>query len=181
MQRPPSLLMRLKAAWLVLGCQGGPIFVKHAAAADPLEIARGQCVRTPYEVPSIGWRECERLNCRESCPRFEAYRQGLTAHEYRARDLCMPLCPDQIKPDVRNGDREAAQVDHFNEERLHSISAIPHGRLNPKAHPVLNPVAPGVVDTQDCAKQCDGEGHDLKNGFGVCSHGTTLAEEGGAA
>lgn len=181
MNRAPSMLARLKAAWLTLGCKGGPIFVHGSDAADNPQTARGQCVEISDALPSVGWRFCHGLHHCDRCPRFKAYRQGLSAHKDWDRYLSVPVSTQQIHADVRDGDREGAQVDQINQKDRGTVCGSPEGNLHLQSSPVLYPVSPGVVDTEHRTQQCDGKGHKLENGFGVSSHAATVAQEGGAA
>jgi hypothetical protein len=174
-----NLIKRIQGAWSALWCDGHLDAVEFPHRAGSLEAAGGLDVGAP--VPShLVWMRCGQLENRcATCPRLQAHRETMALiHELRQRELGMVPAVDVVKPDLRDGHREAAEVDALDQQdrraaARHNGMADPHAQ----AHTVLDPVAPSVVQPQHSAQHGQRSGDDLNR---VCTHGAIVAQ-GGAA
>ena len=135
-------------------------------AADPVEVAVFAC--------SVWQEECH------GCP----WRQGIDA--LLARRSLRPEPQPQTRPaqtqvDGIKADFMCAEVGHL--EAQAQRLAVDHGHLghHPQPRALGMPHQPGIDHAEHGAKNGNAQRHVVQHGFGVCSHGGTVAQRGGAA
>lgn len=159
-----SALTRLREAWSALLCKGGPVFVEEGSFADRTLATGGADIRTT-DGQKLLWLECAQTHKRcNSCPRGQAYRQLLSMHKKWTSDLHVQFPVDAIEAYVGDREREIAEVHDSNAKTLFARrdDGMGHGNLEP--YPVLDPVAPGVVQAEHRAQDGKSGGDDLHYG-----------------
>lgn len=152
-----NLLIRIRRAWSVLRCQGGPISRKVLEPALDGQAAGGIDIRILDEIPPIGWQCSNRLESCGTCPRFQAYRQGLMARKHGTGDLHVQSGSDQVESNMGHCDRKAAEIEHLKHQQFGAIVTLPAGHSYAHPNPVQTPVSPGVNEAESRAKQGNAE------------------------
>ncbi len=171
-----SFLTRLREAWSVLHCSGAPFFVEDGSHADHTFATGGPDIRSPDGQKLLGHKCSSHHKYCGSCPRRQAYWELLPPDELWPENTHVPVRVQTIESYLRDREREAAQVDDLDKEHLLAFQILGGGNRDLKAHPVLNPVAPGVEGAKHGTE--DGErGGDELGGAGL--HPRTVARSRG--
>lgn len=172
------LIARMKQAWSVFCCQGGPISGEVLMPTLDGQIARRGDIGIADVAPTLGWQCVNRLENCETCPRFKAYRQGVATGKNRTPNLHVPVSANQVETDVGHCDRKAADIEHLNDHQPGAIVILSAGHVYPNPDPVLAPASPSIEETKGRAKQGNAERDCLDK---VLVHGASKHSSGSAA
>jgi hypothetical protein len=187
-----GILKRLSDAIAIARCKGGPVFGKDPTERLPGEPTSGPYIRVVEYSPILFWQCPNKLERCTSCPRLQAYRQGLSVEKDRANHLQVTVGSDQVKPNMGDSDWEAAQVDYIHGNYRFTpwssgarVRAEPDAvsvfgakvNVDPHTHAILNPIAPGVINPEHCTEHRDGKGYQLSGCVEIARHDVPFIKE----
>ena len=154
--------LRLRQWWLLLRCGGSVDHLSQGSAVALNLLPAGGGDVGAADVRQLRMFQCSKGHDRcARCPRFQAYRESLAAHEDGRRNLHVTGAVDQREAHGRYGDREAAQVDHGHKDIVPTSVVQAEGWRDAQPHAVKVPVAPCVHDAKQCAQHRNGKCHTL--------------------
>lgn len=156
-----DLRTRLRDAFRLLRCDGGPFLLKETLSAAEAKAAGCVNNHRAETVHVLGWQCSQRQEVCEACPRFKAHRQGLAVAAERLPDLAVPIAARNVEADVLDGNGKAVEVAHGNAKAGARFFILRRTHKHTHIYPVVRPVAPSVEYSQNSAQYCQRCGDQL--------------------
>lgn len=159
-----DLFRTLYQWWLLRTCAGRLRNIsKDSPAAVYLATTRGVDIGTLQDSDLSFFEYCKRYPRCTTCPRFQAYRQGLALSESGLRNLHVGGAIRTAESEVRDRDGERTQVHDCQQNARPSITTHAEICKQADAHSVAVDRSPRVDDAQHRTHQGNGERDGLKH------------------